>query len=765
MKYVILFVLMHSGAGALMAQTIRYVKPDGPTPAAQAADATTWAAACADLQAVMNASSAGDEIWVAGGIYKPNRPANDLNTIDAGNRDNAFVLPGGVGIYGGFEGTETTLAERDLLITSNASTLSGDIGMVGDKDDNCYHVVISAGNTDRTLLDGFIITRAFSANIPEGSGDGITVNNTHVSRSRGGGINNANSLLTVSNCTIADNEARAWGGAIESFNSTELIITDCIIAGNTAEHGGGLFSWSFEYPSSSSIVTNCDFSGNTATAAGGAIVNNTSSSEITGCTFSDNTAEYAGAIRNYSVPASIITGCTFTDNAAEEGSGGALINESSTSGMISGCTFSGNEATGSGGAVYNHSSPDMTVTDCAFTGNISGMDGGGMFNILSSVTVTGCTFSDNEAAPALSGAGGGMANNSSSPSITSCIFSGNTASFGGGMYNISAPGMTIANCAFLGNAVAYSGGGMYNTSAFNMTVANCTFSGNTVAYVDGGIFDLESSLTVTNSIIFGNGSTGVSAGVTITYSLVQGQTGTGDGNIDATGLTLDDIFADASGGDYRLRAESPCRNAGNNGHIPPGITTDLEGNPRIQGIAVDMGAYEFNDGVLPLRLLDFTVKEAGCSAVAAWKTADETNVSHFELEESTDGLRFFPASDMPARNTPGNNSYHTAFTARPLAYYRLKMVDLDGTTAYSNIVTLATYCNNDPVTAYPNPARNMLYIGKAQAGGRYRIYDSSGRIVMEGMIGAGIEAVNVSMLSEGIYFLKTGSETVPFVKQ
>jgi len=70
---------------------------------------------------------------------------------------------------------------------------------------------------------------------------------------------------------------------------------------------------------------------------------------------------------------------------------------------------------------------------------------------------------------------------------------------------------------------------------------------------------------------------------TVTYSDVQGGW-PGTGNIDA-----DPLFADADG---RLLDGSPCIDAGNDAAVPPSVITDLDGNPRIQGECVDMGAFE-----------------------------------------------------------------------------------------------------------------------------------------------------------------------------
>jgi hypothetical protein len=62
----------------------------------------------------------------------------------------------------------------------------------------------------------------------------------------------------------------------------------------------------------------------------------------------------------------------------------------------------------------------------------------------------------------------------------------------------------------------------------------------------------------------------------------------GEGNIDA-----DPLFVDAAIGDLRLQAGSPAIDAGDQALLPAGITTDLDGNPRVVGANVDMGAYEF----------------------------------------------------------------------------------------------------------------------------------------------------------------------------
>ena len=94
--------------------------------------------------------------------------------------------------------------------------------------------------------------------------------------------------------------------------------------------------------------------------------------------------------------------------------------------------------------------------------------------------------------------------------------------------------------------------------------------------------------TVINAIVYHNGSrTGLaqmdSASATVNYSDVQ-DGWSGMGNINA-----DPFFLDADG---RLLAGSPCIDAGDDAVVPFGVTTDLDGNLRIQGLCVDMGAFE-----------------------------------------------------------------------------------------------------------------------------------------------------------------------------
>jgi len=91
------------------------------TDAADGGDGTTWGSAFNTLQDALDDASSGDQIWVAEGVYFPDEGSSETNN----ERSSTFLLISGVEIYGGFDGTEASLSERD--ISAHPTILSGDI--------------------------------------------------------------------------------------------------------------------------------------------------------------------------------------------------------------------------------------------------------------------------------------------------------------------------------------------------------------------------------------------------------------------------------------------------------------------------------------------------------------------------------------------------------------------------------------------------------------------------------------------------------------
>lgn len=335
-----------------------------------------------------------------------------------------------------------------------------------------------------------------------------------------------------------------------------------------------------------------------------------------------------------------VTDVKFTLNTSSL-RGGALCNDQGIA-TVSHCEFTSNRAM-CGGAIYN--TGQLFVDTCSFYENLALLGAAGMLNNDDPADATACSsrlvncgFTLNTAP----GFGSGT------------LF---MTSAGGAVWNMGG-NHTLVNCSFAGNQ-AWAGAGVLATAAMDadgnpvgtgsLSVKNCTFGSNFGLAGEGtphestdagGILARNGvTVTIANSILWGNGAAGSvqqlytdSASTTVTHSDMQTKTGNpwpGEGNICADPLfvriasggtdgwwdvwgTDADESANNDPGDVRLQPGSPCMASGSNTSIPAdacdldgdGDTTepipyDLDGGARVQGDAVDMGAYEFYQNTTP----------------------------------------------------------------------------------------------------------------------------------------------------------------------
>jgi hypothetical protein len=194
------------------------------------------------------------------------------------------------------------------------------------------------------------------------------------------------------------------------------------------------------------------------------------------------------------------------------------------------------------------------------------LSGGGVWCESATAVVSNCTLIGNWAYFG-GGANGGTLNN--------CMLTANEAVYDGGAADGGFRGVTLNNCTLSGNSTGLGYGGGVNAGTLN----NCTLTGNESSTGGGAAF-----CTLNNCIVYFN--TDNYWGGTLNYCCTTPLPPSGIGNI-----TSAPLFVNSGGGNLRLQSNSPCINAGFNAYAP-GLT-DSDGNPRIVGGTVDIGAYEF----------------------------------------------------------------------------------------------------------------------------------------------------------------------------
>ncbi len=266
----------------------------------------SWSNAMGDLNQALQQAEEGTQIWVAQGIYTP---------TSSDDRDVSFNIPEGIQVYGGFNGTETDLSQRNTK--NNVTILSGEIGNKGIVD-NSYTVVFFDKVSESTVLDGFTITAG-----------------------------NANGELEEANPSRC-------GGAVYINGSTGIckpVINNCSFVGNFGRDGAAVYN-NGRNGESSPTFANCIFMNNEAGLDGGAIyndgrLNGKSIPTLSDCTFERNMGTYGGAI------------C----NATESGTCNLILNN---------CLFKENAAYLRGGAVFSLNGDEkcyLEMSDCQFENN------------------------------------------------------------------------------------------------------------------------------------------------------------------------------------------------------------------------------------------------------------------------------------------------------------------------------------------------------------------------------------------------------------
>jgi small nuclear ribonucleoprotein (snRNP)-like protein len=173
---------------------------------------------------------------------------------------------------------------------------------------------------------------------------------------------------------------------------------------------------------------------------------------------------------------------------------------------------------------------------------------------------------------------------------------------------------------------------------------------------------------------------------------------------------------------------------------------------------------------LPVNLLAFTAKQQGNAVQLNWQTANEVNAAYFIIERSVDGVTFTALGKVSAK---GDGSY--SFTDNLASvnlqsttiYYRLQIVDKDGSFTYSKIAAITINTITNTLSIYPNPVTNTMQVrltNNTTATATLQITDMQGKVLQQQAIslqaGANTITVNTTTLAKGNYIVVIHAEEV-----
>jgi hypothetical protein len=172
-----------------------------------------------------------------------------------------------------------------------------------------------------------------------------------------------------------------------------------------------------------------------------------------------------------------------------------------------------------------------------------------------------------------------------------------------------------------------------------------------------------------------------------------------------------------------------------------------------------------NDFILPLRFINFEVKNEKNTHILIWQTAEEKNHDHFEVEVSINGAEFKMLDKVSEGVRKGNLSsyqYQYQNTAKGTFQYRIKQVDFDGQMSYSSIKTILVGGNRDlAIKVYPTFFNDFIYIESPVVEQQTSVecLDVMGKVVAarEFAPGMGRMTMDFSLLHTGTYFIRIES--------
>jgi hypothetical protein len=162
---------------------------------------------------------------------------------------------------------------------------------------------------------------------------------------------------------------------------------------------------------------------------------------------------------------------------------------------------------------------------------------------------------------------------------------------------------------------------------------------------------------------------------------------------------------------------------------------------------------------LPISFISFNTRCDGSKVLLTWKTAQEQNSDHYNVERSSDGTRWTVIGSLPATGSNAIESSYSFTDNNPVVngYYRIVHIDKDGKVEYSSLIR-SSCAVSDAISTWPNPVNNMANINIVSGNESVaiiRVFDSKGSLVrsQRTAISKGNNQFSVDMRSlvNGIY--------------
>ena len=382
-------------------------------------------------------------------------------------------------------------------LTLNRVTLSNGLLSAGFDNGGAIHNDGNLTINESTLQNNRLETIFPSGGAIYNNGN-LTLNNTIIRNnsllnatfSNGGGIySNINTSITMTNTTIANNQAGERGGGI--YSAGDVLMNNSTINANTAQNGAGMLA--FDSAAGNTVqIYNSTFSNNVASESGGGLLSDVNGVDIFGSTFRANRVQGASALI-----------------------GGGIFNQGGIM-TITNTLIENNRALNNavGGGIGTVQLADTTVTASIIRANRSNSGGGGFYNALATTSVYDSLVTQNSA-PNGGGFFDGASNVDGFDIHRTSIINNSATGFGGGFYAEGNQNTNfITNSTIANNTSPTFGAGVMLNSGGQVELLHTTVANNSstqFANSVGGTNFFAGTASVTSSIIANNNNTDCSA--------------------------------------------------------------------------------------------------------------------------------------------------------------------------------------------------------------------------------------------------------------